>query len=61
MRRAFANPAVRRVIGETLPELSPSIGVMQKCGFRLVGAGSEAGVIRFELTGEAYAAGIGAP
>jgi RimJ/RimL family protein N-acetyltransferase len=60
LRRAFALPEVRIVIGETLPELVPSIGVMQKCGFRLIGAGSEPGVIRFELTRDEYAAGIGA-
>jgi ribosomal-protein-alanine N-acetyltransferase len=48
--RAFAAPGVRRVIAETLPELTPSIGVLRKCGFELIGEGSEPGVIRFELT-----------
>jgi len=47
--RAFAVGAVDRVIAETLPELVGSIGVLEKCGFRLLGEGSEAGVIRFEL------------
>jgi len=47
---AFALPAVQRVISETLPELAPSIGVLRKCGFCLIGEGSEPGVIRFELT-----------
>lgn len=47
--RAFSFPAVARVIGETLPYLTASIGVMTKCGFRLIGAGSEPGVIRFQL------------
>jgi [ribosomal protein S5]-alanine N-acetyltransferase len=47
--RAFAVPAVHRVIAETLPELTPSIGVMTKCGFTLLGEGSEPGVIRYEL------------
>ena len=47
---AFAIPGVRHVIAETLPELAPSIGVLHKCGFRLIGEGSEPGVIRFELT-----------
>jgi len=47
---AFAFPVVQRVIAETLPELAPSVGVLRKCGFRLVGGGSEPGVIRFELT-----------
>jgi RimJ/RimL family protein N-acetyltransferase len=29
---AFAMPAVRRVTAETLPELTASIGVLEKCG-----------------------------
>jgi [ribosomal protein S5]-alanine N-acetyltransferase len=49
VRRAFAAPAVRRVIAETYPALTPSIGVLRKCGFRLIGEGSEPDVIRFEL------------
>jgi RimJ/RimL family protein N-acetyltransferase len=58
--RAFRVPGVRRVIAETLPELTPSIGVLRKCGFELIGEGSEPGVIRFELTRAAYE-GNGAP
>jgi [ribosomal protein S5]-alanine N-acetyltransferase len=54
---AFAVPAVQRVIAETLPELTPSIGVLRKCGFRLIGAGSEEGVIRFEITRAEYSIG----
>ena len=54
--RAFRIPEVRRVIAETLPELTPSIGVLRKCGFELIGEGSEPGVIRFELTRAAYEA-----
>jgi RimJ/RimL family protein N-acetyltransferase len=50
LAHAFAVPAVHRVIAETLPELTPSIGVLRKCGFRFVGDGSEPGVIRFEIT-----------
>jgi RimJ/RimL family protein N-acetyltransferase len=50
LARAFAVQAVHRAIAETLPELTPSIGVLEKCGFRLIGEGSEPGVIRFELT-----------
>jgi ribosomal-protein-alanine N-acetyltransferase len=49
VRRAFALPTVRRAIAETLPELEGSIGVLHACGFRLIGKGSEPGVIRFEL------------
>jgi RimJ/RimL family protein N-acetyltransferase len=52
--RAFQHPEVRRVIAETLPELTPSIGVLRRCGFRFIGEGSEAGVIRYEITREAY-------
>lgn len=54
--RAFALPAVRRVIAETLPELTPSIGVLRKCGFRSIGEGSEPGVIRFEITRDEHTA-----
>jgi len=54
LARAFAVPAVHRVIAETLPELTPSIGVLQKSGFRLIGEGSEPGVIRFELPRAAW-------
>ena len=59
LRHAFAVPAVHRVIAETLPELTPSIGVLRKCGFRLIGDGSEPGVIRFELTRGDYSTGKG--
>ena len=44
------------MIAETLPELTPSIGVLRKGGFALIGEGSEPGVIRFELTRAAYEA-----
>ena len=54
LSRAFVLPGVRRAIAETLPELVGSIGVLQKCGFRLLGAGSEPGVIRFELLREEF-------
>lgn len=47
--RAFKSPRVKRVIAETLPGLIPSIGVLEKCGFRFIGDGSEPGVIRYEL------------
>ena len=32
-----------------------SIGVLRKCGFRLIGEGSEPGVIRYEITRDEYA------
>ena len=51
---AFRDARVSRVIAETLPGLAPSIGVLRKNGFRLIGDGSEPGVIRFELTRAEY-------
>lgn len=57
VERAFDDPAISRVTGETLPALLPSIRVLEKCGFRLIGRGSEPGVIRFELTRADYEAG----
>jgi RimJ/RimL family protein N-acetyltransferase len=47
---AFSHGDIDRVRGETLPELDASIAVLRKCRFELVGAGSEPGVIRFEVT-----------
>lgn len=49
IHRAFADSRVQRVAVETMPELIPSIGVVDKCGFHFVGGGSEPGVIRYEL------------
>ena len=46
---AFASPKVTRVIAETYPTLAASIGVLEKCGFTLIGDGSEPGVIRYEI------------
>jgi len=46
---AFCSAQVDRVIAETLPHLAPSIGVLEKCGFKYRGAGSEDGVIRYEI------------
>lgn len=54
LAHAFAYPAVHKVIAETLPELTRSIGVLTRCGFHLIGEGSEPGVIRFELTRAEY-------
>jgi len=51
---AFSHAQVQRVISETLPELTASIGVMEKCGFKFIGSGSEEGVIRYELTRNEY-------
>lgn len=46
---ARANATVMRVIAHTLPELKPSIRVLEKCGFSFVGDGAEEGTIKFEL------------
>ena len=45
---AFSRPGVRRVIAETLPELTPSIRLLQKLGFRNIEPASEPGLLRFE-------------
>jgi [ribosomal protein S5]-alanine N-acetyltransferase len=50
---AFRHPGVKMVIGHTLPELRPSIRVMEKCGFAFAGEGAvEDGMetVRYELT-----------
>lgn len=47
---AFSLPQVERVIAETYPELVASVRVLEKNGFRYIGAGSENRVIRYELT-----------
>jgi RimJ/RimL family protein N-acetyltransferase len=52
---AFGHAEVRRVIAHTFPELIASIRLLEKCGFRGTGPGSEEGSIRFELTREAHA------
>jgi len=46
---AFAHPEVRRVRAQTLPELRPSIRVLEKCGFAFAGTGSEEGAIAYAL------------
>jgi len=44
---AFTHHNVNEVSAETFPYLTQSIRVLEKNGFRLVGAGSEAGVVRY--------------
>ena len=57
---AFADAAIRIVVGQTLASLTPSIGVLEKAGFRLAGPGADEGapegeqVIRYELDRVAY-------
>jgi [ribosomal protein S5]-alanine N-acetyltransferase len=42
----------RSVAAETFPELVASVRVMEKCGLKLVGPGSQEGTIRYAVTGE---------
>jgi ribosomal-protein-alanine N-acetyltransferase len=54
---AFRYPDVNKVIAHTLPDLLPSIRVMEKCGLVFVGNGPvEDGMqtIRYELTRERF-------
>ena len=46
---AFSHHNVSEVSAETLPHLSQSIRVLEKNGFTITGAGSEAGVIRYAV------------
>ena len=49
---AFQDVRVTRIIGETFPHLTPSIRVLEKCGFRFIGTGvgheGEPEVMQFE-------------
>ena len=47
---SFGHDEVVRVLAETLPDLTPSIRLLEKLGFSMIGRGSEDGIIRFELT-----------
>jgi ribosomal-protein-alanine N-acetyltransferase len=50
---AFQDPGVRTIVAHTLPGLTPSIGVMEKCGFVFAGDGPiEDGMptIRYQLS-----------
>jgi [ribosomal protein S5]-alanine N-acetyltransferase len=56
---AFQKPEVQRIVADTLPELTPSIRVLEKSGFAFVGDGPvEDGMrtIRYELTRERFQA-----
>ena len=57
MERAFDAPAVERIIAHTYPGLLPSIGVLEKNGFHLVGTGTEPGVLRYAITRADHDAG----
>lgn len=54
---AFQHPAVQAVLADTLPGLSPSIRVMEKCGLVFAGEGPiEDGMrtIRYRLTRDRF-------
>jgi RimJ/RimL family protein N-acetyltransferase len=54
---AFQHPRMRMVVAHTLPGLTPSIRVMEKCGFVFAGSGPiEDGLatIRYELASAAF-------
>ena len=46
---AFAHPVVQNVVAHTLPDLRPSIRVLEKNGFEPDGPGAEEGTIRYRL------------
>jgi ribosomal-protein-alanine N-acetyltransferase len=51
---AFTDERVERIVGETMPDLAPSIKVMERLGFELVGTdqtghGGEEGVIQYQI------------
>lgn len=57
---AFRHPEVRKVIAHTLPELNPSVRVLQHCGMVKTGESTdpdEGTVWRWEITRERYESG----
>jgi len=46
---AFSHEQVDRVIAQTMPDLKPSIRVLEKRGFKFVGDGLEEGAIMYQL------------
>jgi len=54
---AFAHAEVERVAAETLPELAPSIRLLERAGFSRGGKPSVEGILRFELTRRSFRPG----
>ena len=48
LQRAYGDPGVEYVVAETLSDPAPSIAVLHRSGFELVGDGSEPVVIPVE-------------
>lgn len=53
---AFIHTDIARVIAHTFPHLTPSIGVLEKCGFHAAGAGKEEGTVMYVLPREDWSA-----
>ena len=53
--------AVRRVVAETMPDRIPSIRVLEKLGFRLLGPAAEEGVFVYELMLDASSQALAQP
>lgn len=56
---AFRESRVTAVIAETLPELTPSIRVLEKCGFTRIAHARTPGAIAFELRREGMVRAVG--
>jgi [ribosomal protein S5]-alanine N-acetyltransferase len=50
IEHAISVAEVHTITAQTLPELTPSIRVLERLGFRFVGGGGEPGAIRYSLT-----------
>jgi RimJ/RimL family protein N-acetyltransferase len=60
LARAFGDARVTHVVAHTLPELTPSIGVLRATGFEFVGKGNdpyEPNAIKFEIPRERFEQG----
>ena len=53
---AFEHDDLQEVVAHTLPELAPSIRVLEKAGFVEVGPGTDKGTIRYRKTREMWGA-----
>lgn len=57
LRFAFRDSRVHRVVGLATEGHKPSIGVLRKNGFRLLGEGGRPGLLRFEVDRKSYESG----
>jgi [ribosomal protein S5]-alanine N-acetyltransferase len=49
MRKLFEVDKLESISAQTFPALTPSVRVLEKCGFRLNGSGEEDGAVRYRL------------